>query len=596
MIINNSKKNTTSTMRTLLPYLWPKNELELKFRVVASMICLIIGKIIGVIIPIAYKNAVDGLTKDHASFMIIGILLSYSGARIFSQVFNELRDAIFAKVGQDAMRKIALNVFTYMHQLSLRFHLERKMGSMSRVIERGTKGIETLLRFSFFNIIPTIFEIILVCWLLFISYGIWFSLITLITMVLYIAYTLFITEWRISFVKEMNERDNQVNNKAIESLINFETVKYFCNEKHEAKRFDESLMQYEEAAIKNITSLSFLNVGQGVIIAIGLTCIMFLASIGVKNNTMTVGDFVLVNTYLLQLSIPLFILGFAYREIKISLLSIENMFSLLSVPIEVKNASEECHLNVTNGEIKFEHISFGYDKERTILNNINFIIEKGETLAIVGASGSGKSTITRLLFRFYDIKEGSITIDNQDVRNVTQESLRKVIGIVPQDTVLFNDTIYYNIAYGNMDAKPENVFEAARMAHIHEFILHLPEGYNTIVGERGLKLSGGEKQRVAIARTILKNPRIYIFDEATSSLDTNTEKSIQASLKEISLNKTTLIIAHRLSTIIEANEIILIDKGSIIERGTHQELLSLGSLYAKLWNKQQEEAKIETLE
>jgi ATP-binding cassette subfamily B protein len=577
-----------NVLSSLAPYLW-SNNWYLRFRIISSIICLILAKAIGLAIPMAYKQAVDVLTNKSSESIFIGILLAYGGARIFSVIFNELRDAIFARVGQRATRAIALRVFEHMHNLSLRFHITRKTGGISRSIERGTKGIETLLRYSLFNIIPTCFEILLVCGILWIIYGLWFSLITFTTMVAYVFFTLRISQWRISFVRQMNETENQSSTKAIDSLLNFETVKYFGNEAYEAERFNQSLIKYENAAVKSYATLSILNIGQGAIIAIGLISVMFLAALGIKNGSMTVGDFVLVNTYIIQLSIPLYMLGFAYREIKSSIINMEDMFNLLNIPPEIIEQENAKSLQIFKGRVIFNKVKFAYDPNRIILNDINFVIETGKTLAVVGESGAGKSTISRLLFRFYDVTAGQITIDGQDIRSVTQKSLRQSIGIVPQDTVLFNDTIYYNIAYGNTKATYNDIINAAISSHIHEFIISLPEGYNSMVGERGLKLSGGEKQRIAIARTILKKPRIYIFDEATSALDTNTEKSIQGSLKELAVNHTTLIIAHRLSTIIDADEIIVIDDGYIVERGTHRELLLLEGRYAQLWYKQQEE-------
>jgi len=581
-------QNSPNALKSLLPYLWPK-DLKIRARVILSMLCLIGAKIVGLLVPVTYKQAVDILSSHPTQSILLGILLAYGGARVSSQIFNEIRDSIFARVGQRASRIIALNVFKHMHQLSMRFHITRKTGGVSRSIERGTKGIETILRYSIFNIIPTIFEILLVCSLLWYIYGCWFAIITLSTMVIYVVFTLWVSQWRISFVRRMNETDNQASTKAIDSLLNFETVKYFCNEVYEAERFNKSLANYEEAAVKSITSLSVLNIGQAIIIALGLMSVMYLAAKGIQNNTMTVGDFVLVNAYIIQLSIPLFMLGFAYREIKSAIINMEDMFKLLNIPAEIEDKPNATELKVSAGRVKFEHVGFSYNPDRLILNDIDFVIESGKTLAIVGESGVGKSTISRLLFRFYEVNNGRITIDDQAIDHVTQESLRQAIGIVPQDTVLFNDTIYYNIAYGNPLASYEEVIQASKSAHIHEFIASLSEGYDTQVGERGLKLSGGEKQRVAIARTILKRPSIYIFDEATSALDTNTEKSIQTSLKELSAHHTTLIIAHRLSTVIEADEIIVIDGGSITERGTHKSLLAIEGRYAELWNRQQEE-------
>lgn len=580
------KPHKTTPIRTLLSYIW-SDDINIRLRVVLSVACLIIAKIISLAIPIAYKHTVDALTNNSTESLFIGFLLAYGAARIFSIIFSELRDGIFARVGQRTTRMIALKVFQHLHNLSLRFHINRKTGGISRSIERGTKGIETILRFSIFNIIPTGFEIILVSAILWGIYGFWFALITLGTMVIYISFTLAISNWRISFVKQMNENDNQSNTKAIDSLLNFETVKYFNNESYEADRFNSSLIKYEDAAVKSFSTLSVLNIGQGVIIALGLISVMLLAGLSIQNGSMTVGDFVLVNTYIIQLSIPLNMLGFAYREIKTSIINMEDMFNLLDVPPEITEDLDSKPLVISKAKIVFDNVNFSYNTDRSILENISFIIESGNTLAIVGSSGSGKSTISRLIFRFYDVISGSITIDGQDIRHITQKSLREAIGIVPQDTVLFNDSIYYNIAYGNINASYDEVINASKKAHIHEFIASLPEGYNTTVGERGLKLSGGEKQRIAIARTILKNPAIYIFDESTSSLDTTTEKSIQASLKELSSNHTTLIIAHRLSTIVDANEIIVIDNGHIVERGSHNQLLSFNGRYSELWHKQQ---------
>jgi ABC-type transport system involved in Fe-S cluster assembly fused permease/ATPase subunit len=582
---NNNHKNS---FYLLLPYLWSK-DFDIRLRIVTSLICLVIAKIINIFVPIVYKYVIDGLNKNFALSVIIGIIVAYGGTKILVQIFSEIRNIIFSKVGHGATRLVALNVFKHMHNLSMRFHITRKTGGLSRSIERGTKGIEAVLRFSLFNIFPTSIEIILVSGMLWYVYGIWFALTILITMIVYVGYTFLISAWRISFAREMNQSDNTANNRAIDSLLNFETVKYFGNEEYEARKFDEAMQIYEKASTKTTNSLSILNIGQDVIISLGLVALMILSANAISQNKMTVGDLIMVNAYLFQLSIPLSILGFAFREIKNALVSMEDMFKLLDIPAEVQDAVDAKELIISKGEVSFENASFAYNSERPILHNISFTIKSGKTLAIVGSSGAGKSTISRLLFRFYDIHSGSITIDGQDIREITQESLRKSIGIVPQDTVLFNDTIYYNIAYGNNAASYDEVIAASKNAHIHEFISTLPEGYDAMVGERGLKLSGGEKQRIAIARTILKNPAIYVFDEATSSLDTKTEKLIQASLKEISAYHTTLIIAHRLSTIIEADEIIVLDKGYIVERGNHKSLLKQKGYYAELWYKQQEE-------
>ncbi|MGX6960365.1 MAG: ABCB family ABC transporter ATP-binding protein/permease [Rickettsia endosymbiont of Pentastiridius leporinus] len=589
MLKNNNHKNS---FYSLLPYLWAK-DFNIRLRIVASLICLLLAKVINIFVPVVYKYVIDGLNNNLALSVIIGIIIAYGGTKICVAIFNELRNIIFSKVGHRATRFVALNVFRHMHNLSMRFHITRKTGGLSRSIERGTKGIETVLRYSLFNIIPTSVEIILVSGMLWYIYGIWFAVTILVTMIIYVIFTFLISTWRISFAREMNQSDNTANNRAIDSLINFETVKYFGNEEYEAVKFNEALQIYEKSATKTTNSLSILNIGQDVIMSLGLVSLMILSAIHINQGKMTIGDLIMVNTYLFQLSIPLSMLGFAYREIKNALVSMEDMFKFLDIPAEVKDAVDAKELTISKGEVAFENVSFAYNLERPILHNISFTIKSGKTLAIVGSSGAGKSTISRLLFRFYDINSGNIIIDGQDIREVTQASLRKSIGIVPQDTVLFNDTIYYNIAYGNNAASYDEVIAASKNAYIHEFITSLPEGYDTQVGERGLKLSGGEKQRIAIARTILKNPVIYVSDEATSSLDTKTEKLIQASLKEISAHHTTLIIAHRLSTIIDADEIIVLDNGYIVERGNHKSLLQQKGYYAELWYKQHEEEKKE---
>lgn len=570
---------------SLLPYLWSK-DFNIRLRIIASLICLLLAKAINIFVPIVYKYVIDGLNKNLALSVIIGIIIAYGGTKIFVQILNELRNIIFSKVGHQATRLIALNVFKHMHNLSMRFHITRKTGGLSRSIERGTKGIEVVLRYSLFNILPTSVDIVFVSGILWYVYGIWFSVTILVTMSIYVFFTLLISTWRILFARAMNQSDNTANNRAIDSLLNFETVKYFSNEEYEASKFNEALQIYEKSATKTTNSLSILNIGQDVIISLGLVALMILSATKINQGKMTVGDLIMVNTYLFQLSIPLSILGFAYREIKNALVGMEDMCNLLDIPTEVEAAKDTKELIISKSEVAFKEVNFAYNPERPILHNISFAIDSGKTLAIVGSSGAGKSTISRLLFRFYDINSGSITIDGQDIRGVTQSSLRKAIGIVPQDTVLFNDTIYYNIAYGDNSASYDEVIAASKNAHIHEFITSLPEGYETQVGERGLKLSGGEKQRIAIARTLLKNPSIYVFDEATSALDTKTEKLIQASLKEISEHYTTLIIAHRLSTIINADEIIVLDNGYIVERGNHKTLLKQKGYYAELWYKQ----------
>lgn len=583
-------RNDWQTIRTLLPYLWPAGEAELRFRVVVALVLLALAKVTNVAVPIFYKHAVDALSSETAAVVAVpvALLIGYGLARVLAQAFGELRDAVFAKVAQRAIRLAGLKAFKHLHRLSLRFHMDRKTGGVSRAIERGTKGIEFLLSFMLFNVLPTLLEIVMVCAVMWSLYGVWFALVTFITMGTYIAWTLIVTEWRIKYRRIMNETDSEANTKAIDSLLNFETVKYFGNEEHEASRFDSSLRNYEAAAVKSKTTLSFLNIGQGAIIAFGVTVVMVMAGVGVVGGTMTIGDFVLVNAYLIQLFLPLNFLGFVYREIKRSLTDMETMFELMEENAEVKDSPGAKPLAINGGEVVFEDVSFSYDSRRPVLDQVSFAIEPGKTVAIVGPSGAGKSTISRLLFRFYDVTAGRILIDGQDIRDVTQKSVRAAIGMVPQDTVLFNDTIYYNIAYGAPDATPTEIEDAARLARIHDFIMGLPDQYSSTVGERGLKLSGGEKQRVAIARTILKKPRIMLFDEATSALDSHTEQEILSSLKEVSADRTTLTIAHRLSTIIDSDEILVLDGGRVAERGDHAALLDMDGTYAAMWARQQE--------
>jgi len=516
-------------------------------------------------------------------------LLGYGALRFATSLFAEFRDVVFAKVTQNSIRRITIKVFRHLHQLSLRFHLDRQTGGMSRDLERGAAGIRFLLNFMIFNIIPTLLEITMVAGILLAKYEAKFTLTIIATLIVYIAYTLMITEWRMVFRRNMNEMDSKANTTAIDSLLNYETVKYFNNEQYEANRYDGNMERWEAAAIRNQTSLSVLNGGQNTIIAIGVTILMMMASQGVVNGSMTIGDLVLVNAFLLQLYQPLHFLGFVYREIRHSLADMEKMFDVLAQAPEVEDKPDAVPLRVTRGAVRFEHVSFGYDERRQILFDMDFEIPAGHKVAVVGHSGAGKSTLSRLLFRFYDVTEGRILIDSQDIRDVTQASLRANIGIVPQDTVLFNDTIGYNIAYGNPEASQEEVIQAAKSAHIHEFVQSLPDGYDTLVGERGLKLSGGEKQRVAIARTILKNPPILVFDEATSALDSKTEKSIQKELQSIAVNHTTLVIAHRLSTVMDADEILVMDAGRIVERGTHDALLQKNEVYARMWELQLQE-------
>lgn len=577
-------RNDLATLQTLFPYLW-----AFRGRVVAALSCLILAKVAAVVTPLYLKDIVDKLSLPVTLLAIpVLALVGYGFARLLSSVLGELRDAIFARVIQGAVRTVARSVFEHLFRLSLRFHLERQTGGMSRDIERGTKGIGFLLNFTVFNILPTLVEISLVSAILFSRYSVWFAVVTLSTIAVYIAFTLIVTEWRTVYRRTMNELDSKANSKAIDALINYETVKYFGNEGYESRRYDQGLASWEKSAIKNQVSLSALNAGQGTIIAVGVTAIMWLAADGVVSGQMTVGDVVLVATYLTQLWAPLHFLGFVYREIKHSLADMERMFSLLKVGAEVADTPQAQTLDAERVAIRFDRVGFGYDAKRQILHDVSFDVPAGHTVAVVGASGAGKSTLARLLFRFYDVSDGAIRFNGTDVKQLSQDSLRAHIGIVPQDTVLFNDSIYYNIAYGRPDASRDEVIEAARSAHIHDFVMSLPDGYDTTVGERGLKLSGGEKQRVAIARTLLKNPPVMVFDEATSALDSRTEKAIQKELAEISRHRTTLVIAHRLSTVADANMILVMDGGRIVERGSHRELLDVGGRYAEMWRLQQE--------
>ena len=581
-------------LRGLTPYLWPAAAPRTRLRVVLALGLLASAKGATVYVPLLYRRMVD-MFADPTRLPLdlpIALMLAYGGLRVMQIVFAELRDAVFAKVAQGAIRDVALSTFRHLHSLALRFHLDRQTGGLSRAIERGTKGIDFLLTFMLFNIIPTLIEIALVCGVLWGLYGFRYALVTLATIASYIVYTLSVTNWRSKYRRQMNDTDSQANTRAIDSLLNYETVKYFGNEAFEARRYDEALTRYERAAVSSKRSLALLNIGQATIIGIGLTTVMAMAGQGVLDHQMSVGDFVLVNTYLIQLYIPLNFLGFVYREMKQSLIDMESMFRLLAVNTEVKDKPQAPALPQGAGLVEFEDVSFAYDERRPILHRLSFCVPPGAKLAIVGASGAGKSTIARLLFRFYDVTGGAIRIDGIDIRDVTQHSVRQALGVVPQDTVLFNDTLHYNILYGRPDAREEEVREAAKLAQIGAFIAAAPDGFATRVGERGLKLSGGEKQRVAIARTILKRPRILIFDEATSALDTHTEREIQAALKEVSRGHTTLVIAHRLSTVVDADEIIVLGEGAIAERGSHASLLAAGGLYARMWQRQQEsEAK-----
>ncbi|MDD3883684.1 MAG: ABC transporter ATP-binding protein/permease [Gallionella sp.] len=572
-------------IRSLLPYL-----LEFKWRAAFALGFLVLAKVANVGVPLALKEIIDALDAKQAVLMVpVMLIVGYGVLRLFSTLFGELRDAVFAKVTQRAIRRVALQVFEHLHNLSLRFHLDRQTGGVSRDIERGTRGIGFLLNFMLFNILPTLLEIGLVAIILLNKYSIWFALITFVTLIIYIAFTLFVTEWRMVVRRSMNDLDSKANSRAIDSLLNYETVKYFGNEGYESRRYDENMQRWEVAAVRNTTSLALLNAGQSFIIAIGMTGLMLLAASEVVDGKMTLGDLVLINVFMIQLYMPLHFLGFVYREIRHALADMEKMFGLLHEHQEVADKPDAETLNPANAEVKFEHVSFGYGSDRQILFDVDFTIPAGHTVAVVGSSGAGKSTLSRLLFRFYDVRQGRITINGRDIRQVTQSSLRAAIGIVPQDTVLFNDTIYYNIAYGRPEASHEEVIAAAQAAHIHDFIESLPLGYDSMVGERGLKLSGGEKQRVAIARAILKQPAILVFDEATSALDSKSEKAIQAELRSISQNRTTLVIAHRLSTVAEADVILVMDKGRIAERGTHRELLLQEGIYAQMWNLQKQE-------
>jgi ATP-binding cassette, subfamily B, heavy metal transporter len=585
-------------LKGLGPYLWPRDSLELRVRVVLALLLLVAGKLVNITIPFIYKHAIDALSNPAAVqaaaiAVPIGAIFAYGASRVMSQGFNELRNAVFAKVGQRAVRQVALAAFRHVHALSLRFHLERRTGGLARAVERGTAGIEFLLSFMLFNVVPTVFEIIVVCAILWRLYNWAFAAVTLATIVTYVGFTFLVTDWRIRYRREMNTRNSEANTKAVDSLLNYETVKYFANETHEAERYDSALHAYERAAVRSETTLALLNVGQGAIIAAGLIGVMILAADGVAAGHMTVGDFVLVNTYLLQLYQPLNFLGMVYRNIKQSLTDLEQMMSLIKIEPEIEDRPEAPPLAVRHGAVAFRHVDFRYDVRREILKDVDFVVPPGASLAIVGPSGAGKSTIARLLFRFYDADAGAIEIDGQDIRDITQDSLRRSIGVVPQDTVLFNDTIFYNIAYGRPGASRAEIEEAARLARIHDFIAALPDGYETMVGERGLKLSGGEKQRVAIARVVLKAPRILIFDEATSALDTKTEREIQASLAEVATDRTTVVIAHRLSTVVDADQILVLDGGRIVERGDHRELLARGGVYATMWARQQQAAEQE---
>ncbi len=568
----------------LFPYMW-----EFRGRVFLSLALLLGAKLASVTVPLVLKEIIDALGKSQATLVLpLTLIIAYGILRFSSTTFADLRDVVFAKVTQRAMRRVSLVVFEHLHALSLRFHLERQTGGITRDIERGSKAISSLVGFLLFRITPTVLEILMVAVILFVKLDWVFGMITLVTLAAYIGFTVTITDWRTQFVRRANTLDSEAYGRAIDSLLNYETVKYFGNERYEAKRYDDSLAEWEEVALQSQRSLGLLNAAQAGTIAIGVTLMILRAANGVVAGTLTLGDLVMVNAYLLQMFQPLGFLGVMYRQIKQSITDVERMFTLLMRPREIEDAVDAGKLSLRGGEVAFEHVSFAYNADRPILHDVSFTIPAGKTVAAVGASGAGKSTLARLLFRFYDVSEGSIKIDGQDIRQVTQESLRSAIGVVPQDTVLFNDSIYYNIAYGRPDATRDEVFNAARAAHILKFIESLPQGWDTVVGERGLKLSGGEKQRVAIARTLLKNPAILILDEATSALDTKTEKAIQTELLEIARGRTSLIIAHRLSTVVEADEILVVDAGHIIEHGRHSELLAQNGVYALMWAMQQQ--------
>ncbi|MEC8295099.1 MAG: ABC transporter ATP-binding protein/permease [Pseudomonadota bacterium] len=592
--LNDEQRSGWRTIRRVSPYLWPADpKLNwVKYRVVFAMLALLLAKVVAVWTPLLYKNAVDALAGEGVSQLAIGAVgmtLAYGGARLMSNGFQQLRDAIFAAVGQRALRQLALETFTHIHRLSMRYHITRKTGGLSRVIERGVKGVEFLLRFLLFSIGPLVLELLMIAGVLFFLFDVWYLAVVALTIALYFWFTFAVTEWRVKLRKEMNDQDTDANQKAIDSLLNFETVKYFGAEKREASRYDASMAGYEKAALKTSYSLAFLNFGQSFLITGGLVAVMVMAALGVERGDLTVGDFVMVNAYMIQITMPLNFLGTVYREIRQALVDMGEMFDLLEQPAEVTDKPQAPGLKVSGGHVQLKDVQFGYDAERPILNGVSLDVAPGKTVAIVGSSGSGKSTIGRLLFRFYDVNSGSLSIDGQDVRDITQESLHAQIGVVPQDTVLFNDTIRYNIAYGRDGATEEDVIAAAKSAQIHDFIMALPEGYDTAVGERGLKLSGGEKQRVGIARTLLKNPPILLLDEATSALDTDTEQEIQDALARAGQGRTVITIAHRLSTIAEADQIVVLEKGEVVEQGTHAELLARQGRYAHLWHRQANE-------